>query len=90
MARNIRVEVEEQAGGKRVGLTGEVPNEEIRQAVMKEVEARVEHGDKRGRTIGFPTANMKLVDCLKPAFGIYAVRARIIEDDRMMISVIGK
>lgn len=48
------------------------------------VEARVEHGDKRGRTIGFPTANMKLVDCLKPAFGIYAVRARIIEDDKIV------
>ncbi|HEY4940253.1 MAG TPA: bifunctional riboflavin kinase/FAD synthetase [Rhizomicrobium sp.] len=48
------------------------------------VEARVEHGDKRGRTIGFPTANMKLDDCLKPAFGIYAVRARIIEDDSVV------
>jgi riboflavin kinase/FMN adenylyltransferase len=48
------------------------------------VEARVEHGDKRGRTIGFPTANMKLVDCLKPAFGIYAVRAKVLEDDRVV------
>jgi riboflavin kinase/FMN adenylyltransferase len=45
------------------------------------VEGHVEHGDKRGRTIGFPTANMKLTDCLRPAFGIYAVRARVIEDD---------
>ncbi|MEJ1970471.1 MAG: bifunctional riboflavin kinase/FAD synthetase [Rhizomicrobium sp.] len=45
------------------------------------VEARVEHGDKRGRTIGFPTANMRLADCLKPAFGVYAVRAKILEDD---------
>jgi riboflavin kinase/FMN adenylyltransferase len=48
------------------------------------VEARVEHGDKRGRTIGFPTANMKHVDCLNPAFGIYAVRARVLEDDRVV------
>ena len=48
------------------------------------VEARVEHGDKRGRTIGFPTANMKLDDCLQPAFGIYAVRASIIEEDRVV------
>jgi len=45
------------------------------------VEGRVEHGDKRGRTIGFPTANMKLVDCLKPAFGVYAVRARILDEE---------
>src|ERR1700712_4926737 len=48
------------------------------------VEARVEHGDKRGRTIGFPPANMRLDDCLKPAFGIYAVRAKIIEDDKVI------
>jgi len=46
------------------------------------VEARVEHGDARGRTIGVPTANMRLDGCLKPAFGVYAVRATIIEDDR--------
>jgi riboflavin kinase/FMN adenylyltransferase len=48
------------------------------------VEARVEHGDKRGRTIGYPTANMKLTDVMKPAFGIYAVRARVLEDDRVV------
>src|SRR6202012_3334601 len=38
------------------------------------VTARVEHGDKRGRTLGYPTANLRLgADCgLK--HGIYAVR----------------
>src|SRR5208282_3126018 len=46
------------------------------------VEARVEHGDKRGRMIGFPTANMRLDHFLKPAFGVYAVRATILEDDK--------
>jgi riboflavin kinase/FMN adenylyltransferase len=45
------------------------------------VESRVERGEARGRAIGFPTANMRLVDCLKPAFGIYAVRAMIMEED---------
>ena len=48
------------------------------------VEARVEHGDKRGRTIGFPTANMKLTDVMHPAFGVYAVRAKVIEDDKVI------
>jgi len=48
------------------------------------IEARVEHGDKRGRTIGFPTANMRLDDCLKPAFGIYAVRAKILDGDTVV------
>jgi riboflavin kinase/FMN adenylyltransferase len=46
------------------------------------IEARVEEGDKRGRTLGFPTANMRLDGYLKPAFGVYAVRATIIEDDK--------
>jgi riboflavin kinase/FMN adenylyltransferase len=34
----------------------------------------VRHGDARGRTIGFPTANLALGSCLPPAFGVYAVR----------------
>jgi riboflavin kinase/FMN adenylyltransferase len=46
------------------------------------VEARVEHGDARGRTIGVPTANMRIDETLKPAFGVYAVRVTIIEDDK--------
>jgi riboflavin kinase/FMN adenylyltransferase len=48
------------------------------------VEARVEHGAKRGRQIGVPTANMRLDDYLKPAFGIYAVRATIFEEDKII------
>jgi len=39
-----------------------------------EIEGRVEHGDKRGRTIGFPTANLGLEDYQRPATGVYAVR----------------
>jgi riboflavin kinase/FMN adenylyltransferase len=46
------------------------------------VEARVEHGDARGRDMGFPTANMHLGHCLAPAFGVYAVRVNILEGDR--------
>jgi riboflavin kinase/FMN adenylyltransferase len=41
------------------------------------IEGTVIHGDSRGRTIGFPTANMALGDYLRPAYGIYAVRARL-------------
>jgi riboflavin kinase / FMN adenylyltransferase len=37
----------------------------------------VEHGDKRGRTIGFPTANIALGRHLEPARGVYAVTARL-------------
>ncbi|MEO1407129.1 MAG: riboflavin biosynthesis protein RibF [Pseudomonadota bacterium] len=45
------------------------------------VEGIVEHGEKRGRTIGFPTANMHLGDLIHPRHGIYAVRARIAGED---------
>lgn len=34
---------------------------------------RVAHGDKRGRTIGFPTANIKLRRMATPLSGVYAV-----------------
>ena len=37
----------------------------------------VQHGDKIGRTIGFPTANLPLDNYLRPRFGIYAVTGRL-------------
>ena len=42
-----------------------------------ELEGRVEHGDRRGRTIGFPTANLPHRDYIRPMKGVYAVRAGI-------------
>ncbi len=41
----------------------------------------VQHGDKRGRTIGFPTANMAMGSYLRPRFGVYAVTGRIAGSD---------
>ena len=39
---------------------------------------RVLRGDQRGRTLGFPTANLPLpVDKLAPAYGVYACRANL-------------
>lgn len=38
---------------------------------------RVVHGDKRGRELGFPTANIPLTSLFKPRFGIYAVRVKV-------------
>ena len=37
----------------------------------------VSHGDKRGRTIDFPTANLSLGQYQRPAYGVYAVRVRL-------------
>jgi riboflavin kinase/FMN adenylyltransferase len=41
------------------------------------IEGEVEHGDKRGRTLGYPTANIALGKYLRPRFGVYAVRSRL-------------
>jgi len=45
-----------------------------------EMEGVVVQGDQRGRTIGFPTANVHLGDTLHPAYGIYATYVKIVED----------
>ena len=37
----------------------------------------VQHGDKRGRQLGYPTANLVLGNYQRPAYGIYAVRVRL-------------
>jgi riboflavin kinase/FMN adenylyltransferase len=37
----------------------------------------VESGDRRGRELGYPTANMVLGDYQRPRYGIYAVRATL-------------
>jgi riboflavin kinase / FMN adenylyltransferase len=37
----------------------------------------VQHGDKVGRTIGYPTANLPLGSYLRPRYGIYAVTGRL-------------
>jgi riboflavin kinase/FMN adenylyltransferase len=42
-----------------------------------EIDGRVEGGDRLGRTLGYPTANIALGEYLRPAAGIYAVRAGI-------------
>jgi len=44
------------------------------------VEATVEHGDGRGHELGCPTANVRLGDYQRPAYGIYAVHVRL--DDK--------
>jgi riboflavin kinase / FMN adenylyltransferase len=40
------------------------------------IEGVVEKGDGRGRTLSFPTANISMGDYIRPAFGVYAARAR--------------
>jgi riboflavin kinase / FMN adenylyltransferase len=47
------------------------------------IDAVVEHGDARGRTMGFPTANMHLEDGYRLAYGVYAVRVGIMRNGQV-------
>ena len=48
------------------------------------IRGTVQHGDKVGRTIGFPTANLPLDNYLRPRFGIYAVTGHLIGQDTVL------
>lgn len=41
------------------------------------IDNEVIHGDKRGRELGYPTANMHFGDTIVPSHGIYAVKVQI-------------
>ncbi|HET9354724.1 MAG TPA: bifunctional riboflavin kinase/FAD synthetase [Sphingomicrobium sp.] len=41
------------------------------------IAGEVVHGDKRGRELGWPTANVTIGDYQRPAYGIYAVRVTL-------------
>lgn len=43
------------------------------------VEGLVQHGDKNGRLLGFPTANIDMANYLRPRYGIYAVKGRLLD-----------
>lgn len=44
----------------------------------------VEHGDKRGRTIGYPTANLSVENYLRPRYGVYAVTGKILATGQVL------
>ncbi len=80
----VKIVAEVTSGG------GKVSSSRIREAIergdMEEagralgeywiVDSVVEHGEKRGAGLGFPTANMQLGEIVHPAHGVYAVWAR--------------
>jgi len=47
------------------------------------IKGPVQHGDKVGRTINFPTANLDIGSYLRPRYGIYAVTGRL-PDGRLL------
>lgn len=49
------------------------------------VRGTVIHGDKRGRELGYPTANMDMGSYLRPRFGVYAVTGRVLATGQQLI-----
>ena len=76
-----------------LGTGGEVSSTAIREALTRgdpraaaamlghlhRIEGEVIHGEKRGRTLGYPTANMALDGLHLPRFGVYAVRVDVLD-----------
>ncbi len=53
------------------------------------IRGRVVHGEKKGRTIGFPTANVLLKRCKAPLSGVFAVTVTIDQDSYHGVANIG-
>lgn len=54
---------------------------------MEVIRGKVRHGDKRGRTIGYPTANVDLHRAVKP--GVYAAATKVRGKWRPSMAFIG-
>lgn len=54
------------------------------------ISGRVRHGDKKGRTIGFPTANIALDRKVSPVQGVFAVSVTLDEKEYQGVANIGK
>jgi riboflavin kinase/FMN adenylyltransferase len=59
---------------------GNVEDAALMMARLHEISGRVIAGDRRGRQIGFPTANLEVEMLQRPKDGVYAVVARILDD----------
>ena len=95
-AHGIRVEIIDQV---RVGER-DVSSTRVREALLRgdvteallclgrayTIWGRVVEGDRRGRTLGFPTANLAPESELVPGNGVYATRVRLFEGDRPGVS----
>jgi len=73
------------------GMAGAISSTAIRQALSDgqpeeaarmlghrhRIDGAVQHGEKRGRELGYPTANMPLEGLHLPRFGVYAIRVQV-------------
>jgi riboflavin kinase/FMN adenylyltransferase len=80
-------------GGERVSssavrkalIDGDVEKATAMLGRVHELEGEVVVGQQRGRTLGFPTANLSGTEVLHPRDGVYAVIARVLSDPRTLL-----
>ena len=53
------------------------------------LQGEVIHGRKRGKDLGFPTANLKIEDAMAPATGVYAVNAFLDSQRKHAVANVG-
>jgi len=81
--------------GERVSSTririnlenGKIPAANKLLGFKYQLSGRIRHGDKRGRTIGFPTLNMRLSENIAAARGVYAVHVHGLNGDGILNGV---
>lgn len=63
-----------------LGEDGNVEETAVMLTRLHEISGEVVQGDRRGREIGFPTANLDVEPLQLPKDGVYAVVARVLDD----------
>jgi riboflavin kinase/FMN adenylyltransferase len=84
----VRVEPPVLLAGERVSSTavraaliaGDIPKASAMLGRVPELQGQVVQGDQRGRTIGFPTANLAPEPVLRPRDGVYSIIARVLDE----------
>ena len=80
-AAGTGTEVHSASRARRLLAAGEVASLPAVLGRYWEIDGHVVTGDRRGRTIGFPTANLRTAGILHPARGVYALWAQPSGDD---------
>jgi len=78
----VRGQVVSSSQVRRLVRTGEVAKATTLLGRPYRLSGPVEHGDGRGRLLGFPTANVRIpAECLWPGAGVYAVHASYLDEE---------
>ena len=67
------------ARGRKLLMSGQVEEANALRGRCFSLSGLIVEGQKRGRTLGFPTANLACDEEIRPAIGVYATRAKLVD-----------